>query len=583
MEAFNVIIIAFSLLFLLVGIFSYWKNFFYKKSVREKEKNTQRKMYELAILKELGDRIGYSLNIQNVVDIITGSLSQFIEYSVVSYILIGPDAVIFKAHLEKSVSRKFINEVKKRMLRSLSVLINKKFKENQVQEVITGAILTEELETKVQSFFNIPLVIGQKVVGVLTVAHTEQGHYQEEEMTILYKITRQASDAITKLQNVVQTEQRKLNAMVSSMSEGVIMTDKDYHIVVVNPAAKKIIESPKNFDELNIFDFIENLGGKFDIRGKLEESVRFDKIIEANDILIKDRFYQIFVSPVKSVIENKTETLGSVAIFHDITKEKEVEKMREDFTSMMVHELRSPLDNIKKMAQYLLDNKKQNAPPADYNEFMPLIKENSSNMLDLVNDLLDAAKIDSGKFEINKTLSNILEIIADRIKFYETSASESKLKFTVLSVPEIPAKIMLDPIKISQALNNLFSNAIKFSRPTGIIRVNVFVKKNQSLEEIISKNKINWYLDKLEIEKISKLPDSLVISVTNPGDGISKNKISDLFSKFVQFQQSAASEKKGTGLGLVITKGIIKAHGGTIGVGSAESEGATFYFTIPLI
>ena len=583
MEAFNVIIIAFSLLFLLVGIFSYWKNFFYKKSVREKEKNTQRKMYELAILKELGDRIGYSLNIQNVVDIITGSLSQFIEYSVVSYILIGPDAVIFKAHLEKSVSRKFINEVKKRMLRSLSVLINKKFKENQVQEVITGAILTEELETKVQSFFNIPLVIGQKVVGVLTVAHTEQGHYQEEEMTILYKITRQASDAITKLQNVVQTEQRKLNAMVSSMSEGVIMTDKDYHIVVVNPAAKKIIESPKNFDELNIFDFIENLGGKFDIRGKLEESVRFDKIIEANDILIKDRFYQIFVSPVKSVIENKTETLGSVAIFHDITKEKEVEKMREDFTSMMVHELRSPLDNIKKMAQYLLDNKKQNAPPADYNEFMPLIKENSSNMLDLVNDLLDAAKIDSGKFEINKTLSNILEIIADRIKFYETSASESKLKFTVLSVPEIPAKIMLDPIKISQALNNLFSNAIKFSRPTGIIRVNVFVKKNQSLEEIISKNKINWYLDKLEIEKISKLPDSLVISVTNPGDGISKNKISDLFSKFVQFQQSAASEKKGTGLGLVITKGIIKAHGGTIGVGSAEGEGATFYFTIPLI
>ncbi len=123
-------------------------------------------MYELAILKELGDRVGYSLNIQNIIDIITGSLHQFIDYSAVSYMLLEPEEIIFKVHLEKSISRDFIDEVKDRMLKSLSALLDKKLSAKQVQEVLSGAILTENIETPVKSFFNIPLVIGDKVVGV---------------------------------------------------------------------------------------------------------------------------------------------------------------------------------------------------------------------------------------------------------------------------------------------------------------------------------------------------------------------------------------------------------------------------------
>ncbi|MBI5139104.1 GAF domain-containing protein, partial [Candidatus Nomurabacteria bacterium] len=316
--------------------------------ITEKEKEMDSKMYELAILKELGDRVGYSLDIHQIIDVITGSLHQFIGYSAVSYMLIEPEKVLFKVHLEKSVHRGFLDEIRDRMLKSLSALLDKEFTKSQVEEVISGAILIEALKEPVRSFFNIPLVIAGKVVGVLTVADTQVGLYKEDQMTILYKITNQASQAVTKLQEVVATEQGKLNAMVESMADGIFMTDLDYRILVINPAAKKAIKVPEK-KEVTIFDFIDNLGGKFDIKGRLEESVKLKKEYVSDRILLGERFFQVFVSPVKNFSVLGQEVVhGGVVIFHDVTSEVEVETLRKDFTSMLVHELRSPLDGIKK-------------------------------------------------------------------------------------------------------------------------------------------------------------------------------------------------------------------------------------------
>jgi transcriptional regulator with GAF, ATPase, and Fis domain len=102
---------------------------------------------------------------------------------------------MFKMHLERSVHRRFVTDVRDRMLSSLSALLDREFKKEDVKEVLSGAILLEELDEPVSSFFNIPLVIGDKVVGVLTVSDTKSGLYKEEEMTILYKFIQQASKA----------------------------------------------------------------------------------------------------------------------------------------------------------------------------------------------------------------------------------------------------------------------------------------------------------------------------------------------------------------------------------------------------
>lgn len=566
------------------GVFLYIKSHKDHQAALERETSLNRRMYELAILKELGDRIGYSLDVHQIVDIITGSLHQFIEYSAVSYMIIQPEKVLFKIHLEKSVHRKFINEIKERMLGSLSALLdNKELDKKPIEEILSGAILIEEVEDPIRSFFNIPIVIGNTVAGVLTVADTKVGLYKEEDMTILYKITQQASNAVTKLQEVVENEERKLNSMVESITEGVVMTDNDYRLVVANPAAQNII-GVNNKKDLSIFDFIDSLKDKVNLRDKLEESVKLNKNVQVNDIMIQEKFFQIFFSPVKSSSGPKIgETLGGVIIFHDITHEKEIESLRKDFTSMMVHELRSPLDGIQKIADLLIRKHTKLPQKEIYKEYLPIIQKSSSDMLNLVNKLLDTAKIESGKYEIFKTPNNINDIIATRIKFYESAVIASGQKISSLFSKNLPEKVPVDAEAFSSILNNLISNAMRYNKPAGEIFVQAFphsMGKNIIAE---AKNANMKWLVQNDDANFSILPDSIIVAITDTGIGIKKENIPQLFNKFKQFQHSAvAADKKGSGLGLVISKGLIEAHGGKIGVASEEGLGTTFYFSIPV-
>ena len=553
-----------------------------KRIQKKKEEDLNNKMYELAILKELGDRVGYSLDIHQIVDIITGSLHQFIEYSAVSYMLVEPEKVIFKIHLEKSVHRNFIDDVKNRMLGSLSALLDRDFKDSKVDEILSGAILIENVESKVNSFFNIPLVIGGKVVGILTVAHTQAGLYKEKEMTILYKITNQASKAVTKLQEVVSTEQKKLNSMVESMEDGIVMTDLDYRILVVNPSAKKAIGLEQK-EDLSIFDFIDNLGGKFDIRGRLEESVKLNKNYSSKRILLGDRFFKIFVFPVKNKVSDKQEDiLGGVVIFHDVTSQVEMEKMQKDFTSMLVHELRSPLDGIKRISG-LLRNKNIKLEKDRYDEYLQMIFHNSSTMLDLVSDILDVSKLEAGEFKVNKKAGDIREIIKDRISFYDVSAKDLGVKISVSFAKDVPETLLFDAEGIEHVLNNMLSNALKFTAKNGEIALSVFVHNKGS--DIQEEAKNAGYKQKFTLPIKIENGSVLVVLVSDTGIGIKKEDVKNIFKKFKQLDsgKSLASKKqKGTGLGLVISKGIVEGHGGEIGVVSEEGIGSTFFFTIPI-
>jgi len=578
MELFSIIILIISALALSGGVLLAQKSQKFKAKANEQNEETKRRMYELAILKELGDRTGYSLDVQNIIDIITGSLRQFIDYSAVSYMLIEPEKLIFKVHLEKSVSRGFVDDIKKRMVNSLTALSGEDTSKQRIEEVLSGVILVDEIKEPIRSFFNIPLVIGEKLVGVLTIADTKPGLYKEEEMTILYKISRQASNAVTRLQEVVQNEQRKLNSVLQSMNDGVVMTDKDYRIVVVNPAAKKIV-GIENKKEVTIFDFIDNLEGKFDIRGKLEESVKLNKVLVVSDVLIQQKFLQISVLPVKSnQTKDNQEMLGGAVIFHDITQEKEIEKLKEDFTSMIAHELRSPLDGIRKMAEVV---RTCSVKKVQKEEYFQQIYQSSSEMLGLISNLLDSAKIEAGKFEILKQPHDIKQVVAGRVDFFSALAKDNKVKVSKVLDKNLPEMVSFDEYRIGQVLNNFLSNAIKFSKVGGKIMLQVLLhKKGESIATEAEQAKIKWFLQQQDIAKLTLLDNCLVVGITDNGEGIAQEDISQLFNKFKQAKTAHA--KKGTGLGLVIAKGIVQAHKGIVGVASEQGVGSTFYFTIPL-
>ena len=563
-----------------VSVYFAIKDYKAKGVLEKREKDVSRRMYELAILKELGDRIGYSLNVQQIIDVITNSLHQFIEYSAVSYMLLEPEKVIFRMHLENSVHRRFVNDVRDRMLGSLGALLDREFDKKNVEEILSGAIIIEELEEPVRSFFNIPLVIDEKVVGVLTVADTKEGLYKEEEMTILYKIIQQASKAVTSLQGVVKTEQAKVNAMVESMEDGVVMTDSDYRILVINPAAKRVIGQEKK-EEVTIFDFIDNLGGKMDIRGRLEESVKLKKTYVSERFGMKERFYQSFVFPVKTMSAlSAEEVLGGVVIFHDVTREVELEKVRDDFTSMIVHELRTPLSGIQKASELLKMPKK---PSTVSKQYVDIIYQNSSSLLDMVNDILDAAKLQAGKFEISSEPSDIEEVIKNRISFFNISADDKKIRLTTSVDKDVPKDVKFDVQRIKQVLNNLISNALKFTQEGGVISISAFVHESGAQVNSEAHSAKVSLPEMLPEEKFIAMPKSLIVTVTDTGMGISAENLPELFSKFKQISnKSVVPNIKGTGLGLAIARGIITEHGGIIDVVSKIDVGSTFYFSLPL-
>lgn len=568
-------------LYLAMMVVSYWWMRHIHTQVTKKEEEVRRRLYELAILKEISERTGYSLNLKKILDVISGSLNQFLSYSTVSYMLLEPSKVTFKADLGESVSPQFVKEVRLRMSGALAALLGRDISTMPVEETITGALMLEGADKSIHSYFNIPLMVGEDLAGLLTIASTEEGLYKEEEMEILYKIMHQASQAVAKLEEVVKTEQGKSTAMLESMVEGVIMTDRDYRVIAANPVARGIIGHEKQTTP-TIFDFIDAFSGTFNIKSHLEEAIKLDKVIKVDDVLFRGKYYQVLVTPVKTNTgAMKGEILGGAVILRDITHEKEAEKMRSSFTGMMVHELRAPLSNIKKIGELMkstnvFEDKKES------DEYVSMLYESSSAMLDLVNDLLDVARLEAGKFEVDKRPANIREIVHDRIKFFGVSAQAAGVRLVPIVADSIPISISLDTKRVAQALDNFLSNALKYTARSGVITIACFLHKkgNQYINE-------SRALGAPWIEHVdgagSETPDCLVVAVTDTGTGISEENIKKMWNKFTQFETSARErDHKGTGLGLVIVKGIIETHGGEVGVGSQVGKGSTFYFTLPL-
>lgn len=527
---------------------------FYKKTsqqekvLKEREAELSRKAYESAILREISERIGYSLDVEKIIDIITGSLGNLFPFSTASSIALKDHKVVFKCHLEESVSRQFVHEVYENMLKSLSTLLDQDLSHREIEEVLSGTILDNENKKGVSSYFNIPIVIlgeAVKLEGIITVASTTPGLYKEEEMTVLYKIVSQASEAVSKLQNVLETEKGKLESMVSSMADGVIMLDKDTKVLVSNPAAKKLLAIQKE-GEVTSFDIVDSFMGKFDLRTKVEEAFETKIDIIIPELSLGDEVIQIIISPVKDV---EGAVLGAVVLLRDKTEEKKLDRLKDEFTAMIVHDLRAPLSVIRGTSDTLIHHLKE----LDQQKIiasLEMVKRESDVMLSQVSGLLDVAKIQSGKLDVVKSRNNIKTLVEEQIEAFKPLAIAKKLEMEE-EIGQILPDAEFDYMRISQALSNLLSNAVKF---TQVGKITVGAREEKGM---------------------------IVVWVKDTGSGMTKEEKEKLFEKFKR-TKDAERHSPGTGLGLVIVKGIVEAHGGKVWVESEVGQGSTFFFSIPI-
>ena len=522
-----------------------------KKEILKREKVQRQRLYEISILKEVQDRIGYSLDIEKIVDVITGSLKNLLPFSSTTSVIIKEDKILLKTYIEDKVNHKYLNQVKKNTFASLSALLEKPAE--RVDESLSGIVLDEENDSLPSSFFNIPLFVGHKVVAMINVSSVKTNMYKEEEMTILYKIANQATSALNHLQEVLNTEKGKLMAMIGSLADGVFMVDSGNQLLLINDAAKRMLGIQK--EQVSIFDIISSFSDKYDIAAKIQQAISQKKEIGENEIQIGQYCLKLIVTPVVRLIhQEKDYVIGVSVLLHDITLEKSLARVKEDFTNMMVHELRAPLTAIKNSSSLMLQD--GNLDTSEKEKFLGIIHDQSKILLNYVSSLLDAAKIESGKLAIEKTSNDIEKILQQAYDVFLPQAKMKNIGLFISLEGQLP-RVFCDSLRIEQVLNNLLSNSLKYTPEGGKITV-----KAEKEEHNIVK-----------------------VSVADTGIGIPKEKQASLFSKFSQVIINEETEKKtisGTGLGLYITKGIIEAHGGKVALDSDVEKGTTISFTLPV-
>jgi len=230
---------------------------------------------------------------------------------------------------------------------------------------------------------------------------------------------------------------------------------------------------------------------------------------------------------------------------------QELQEEQRDTIPMLVHELRAPLSVIKGGAELILHDKEKLSGD-QLETLVKQVKDSSTGLLKLVSDILDVSKLEAGRFEVEKEASNINNVLKEECGYYNSMIEVEGLKLNIDLQGNIP-EFKFDPDRIKQVLNNLLSNAIKFTPEGGQITV------------------------------VSRRADGhVIVSICDTGVGILDKDKGKLFHKFVQASNHKDVHEKGTGLGLVISKAIVEAHGGKVWVKDNVPKGCCFEFSLPV-
>ncbi|HMR55223.1 MAG TPA: ATP-binding protein [Candidatus Doudnabacteria bacterium] len=512
----------------------------------------QQQMYQVEVLQEINERIGYSLEGNKVIEIITNSLGNLLEYETVSFMLYNnTETVVFKCHVHQSVNHRFISQVKEHMRQATEVVCGGLDNNIKLDERIGGALLQDHLDIDVKSYVNIPVVIGNELLGLINLSSSKPDLFDHNQASVLFNITNQAAVAVGQLQTMLESEKGKLTGIIAAMTDGVMMVDLDNTLEIYNPAVVDLLSLPVG-RAITMFDILDSLAGKVDLRTKIEQALAKGVPVEVKEVLLHDKAMEITITPVRDHAGNQR---GAAVILHDVTSEKSLEKLRQEFTAMMVHELRAPLTAVRWSAESLLkhlSDAKAQLESASVKDSVSNIDIAATNMLELVNDLLDVAKIEAGKFDLNIQEYDLSEIISEEVNTFKAQADSKHLPMNFITPG--PVKVKCDKVRIGQVISNLLSNAIKY---TDAGQIDIHLSKDVVTNQV-------------------------VVAVKDTGLGVSREDLAVLFSKFKQLKTFDRTQK-GTGLGLVVSRGIVEAHHGRIWAESAgENLGSTFSFSLPL-
>lgn len=343
----------------------------------------------------------------------------------------------------------------------------------------------------------------------------------------------------------LKEDQNELQTILSSMIEGVIVVDQDERIILINNPVYEMLDlRSQNTIGKPYWEIIRNA----EINSFLKEAIHFKKSLK-KEITIIAPTESHFSMQISCVLMDSGALCAVVAVFHDISELKKMERMRSEFVANASHELKTPLTTIKGFVETLKEGALND--PSRAMQFLQIIDKHTSRLEQLVNDLLNLSAIESKEINLKFEHVSIATVIETTVSFCKENIEKGKHKITVTIEENLPA-VFIDRHQIEQAFFNLLDNAIKFTPPGGVISISA-----------------------------KKENDLIRVDVKDSGVGIDAAHLPRIFERFYRVDKGRSREMGGTGLGLSIVKHIILAHHGKVSVSSELGKGSTFSVFLP--
>lgn len=343
---------------------------------------------------------------------------------------------------------------------------------------------------------------------------------------------------------LTEEERRKLSSVLSNMSDGVIATDKSGAVSLMNDAAAKLIgRTPEEVQGAYLMDLLQLDEKTIDITDLPDTgSIIIDFSEEDNIFLIRANF--------STISDENGDITGFITVISDVTEQEKVEQERREFVSNVSHELRTPLTTMRSYIEALTEGAWEDKEIAP--RFLGVAQKETERMIRMVNDLLQLSKMDSKEHPLQMEKVEFIELYHHVIDRFEMNVTEGI--HLERELPKGKFYIWMDKDKMIQVLDNIITNAIKYSPEGGTIRF-----------------------------RATKQKSHLLISIEDEGMGISYNKVDKIFERFYRADKARTRKLGGTGLGLAISKELVEAHHGKVWAKSKEGKGTTILFTLPLM
>lgn len=374
--------------------------------------------------------------------------------------------------------------------------------------------------------------------------------YGNDELGMLAQNINELSVEVETGQRRLEAERRRLDSVLSNMSEGVIATNRRGQIDIVNNMAQQMLgKENKKIVHENILKILD-IQKTHNLRELIErkEDILIDYDVDEVHAVLRASF---------SIIQSESGYIsGVVCVLRDVTEEQKIEEQRKEFVSNVSHELRTPLTSMRSYIEALIDGAWRDEELAP--RFLEVAQSETDRMIRMIQDLLHLSRIDSGKSELNKELIDLGALFMQVLNRFEMllaseEYSDNNYRLENHLINEA-VFVDIDPDRITQVLDNIMNNAIKYSPDGGTITSRMVVSENE-----------------------------VIISIKDEGMGIPAEDLEFIFHRFYRVDRARSRAMGGTGLGLAISREVIEQHDGRIWAESVEREGTTFYIALPYV